>query len=97
VVITATGPSLFAAGITHPLENPALTLVRSSDRSIVAANVGWQNAANAAEIEQAGFAPADLRESAIMATLAPGAYTAIVSGVSGATGVAVVAVYEVGP
>jgi len=97
VVITATGPSLFAAGITHPLENPALTLVRSSDRSIVATNVGWQNAADAVEIEQAGFAPADMRESAIMATLAPGAYTAIVSGVSGATGVAVVAVYEVGP
>jgi len=97
VVITATGPSLFTAGITNPLQNPALTLVRSSDQSIIATNAGWQNAANAAEIEQAGFAPADMRESAIMATLAPGAYTAIASGVSGTTGVAVVAVYEIGP
>jgi glucose/sorbosone dehydrogenase len=97
VVITAIGPSLLAAGITDPLQNPALTLVRSSDHAIIASNVGWQNAGNAAEIQQAGFAPADMRESAIMATLAPGAYTAIVSSANGGTGVAIVAVYEIGP
>ena len=97
VVVTAIGPSLAAAGIGDPLENPALTLVRSSDHAIIASNVGWQNAANAAQIEQAGFAPADMRESAIMATLPPGAYTAVVSGANGGTGVAIVAVYEIGP
>src|SRR5262249_56632387 len=47
VVISATGPSLAAFGITNPLANPVLTLVRSSDQSIVASNDDWQNAPNA--------------------------------------------------
>ena len=45
------------------------------------------------EIQATGFAPSDDRESAILRTLSPGNYTAIVRGKNGAIGVAVVEVY----
>jgi uncharacterized protein DUF11 len=95
VVVTASGPSLVAAGIANALANPVLTLVRSSDGTVLATNDDWAGAPNAAQIQAAGFAPAHARESAIMMTLPPGAYTAIVSGAGGLTGVGLVAVYEV--
>jgi len=95
VAITATGPSLAAFGVANPLANPQLTLVRSSDQSILASNDDWQSDANAARLQASGFAPADARESGLLVTLAPGAYTAIVQGANGGTGVAVVAVFEV--
>jgi hypothetical protein len=95
VVVTATGPSLAAAGIANPLANPTLTLVRSSDNAIIATTDDWGAAPNAPQIQAAGFAPANASESAIMMTLAPGAYTAIVAGAGGGTGVGIVAVYEV--
>ncbi|HWH41330.1 MAG TPA: Ig-like domain repeat protein [Usitatibacter sp.] len=95
VVINAAGPSLASAGIANPLVNPTMTLVRSSDGAIIATNDDWQAAANAAQVQASGFAPADPREPAILMTLPPGAYTAIVSGVGGTTGVAVVGVFEV--
>ena len=95
VVITGTGPSLAAYGIANPLANPTITLVRSSDQSVVASNDDWGSAPNAAEIQSRGFAPSDSRESAMLVTLPPGAYTVIVSGVGGGTGVGIVAVYAV--
>jgi uncharacterized protein DUF11 len=95
VVVTAIGPSLTAAGITNPLFNPTLTLVRSSDGAVIATNDDWGTAPNAAQIQAAGFAPGHPRESAVMMTLPPGAYTAIVAGAGSTTGVAIVAVYEV--
>ena len=94
VVITGIGPSLAKAGIANALPNPTLTLVRSSDQSIVATNDDWGSAPNAAQIVATGLAPADAQESAIMVTLAPGAYTAILSGAGGVTGVGLVAVYR---
>jgi hypothetical protein len=93
VAIVATGPSLAAYGIANPLANPTLTLVRSSDQSVVATNDDWGTAANAAQLQASGFAPSDPLESAIMISLAPGAYTAILSGAGGGTGVAVLGVY----
>jgi hypothetical protein len=95
VAIVATGPSLAAYGISNPLANPTLTLVRSSDQSVIATNDNWGTAANAAQLSAAGFAPTNSLESAILISLPPGAYTGIVSGVSGGTGVGIVAVYEV--
>jgi hypothetical protein len=93
LAITATGPSLGAFGVTNALANPTLTLVRSSDQSVIATNNGWQTAPNASQILASGFAPADPRESALMVTLDPGAYTAIVQGPTGNTGVSVVGVF----
>jgi len=94
VAIVATGPSLSQYGVTGVLANPTLTLVRSSDQSVLATNDDWQSAPNAAQIQASGFAPSHMLESAVLATLPPGAYTAIVSGANGGTGVAVVAVYS---
>lgn len=54
-----------------------------------------QGAANAALLLSSGFAPANVNESAILVTLNPGAYTAIVTGVSGGTGVGIVEVFAV--
>jgi len=95
VVVRATGPSLTNFGVSGALSNPTLQLVRSSDQAVIATNDDWGSAANAAQISSSGFAPSNPLESAIYATLQPGAYTAIVSGVGGATGVGLVEVYEV--
>ena len=93
VVVRARGPSLAPFGITNALANPQLQLVRSSDQQTVATNDDWRSAANEAAITASGFAPSDNLESAILATLPPGAYTAIVSGVGGTTGVGIVEVF----
>jgi hypothetical protein len=96
VAIVATGPSLVPFGIANPLANPTLTLVRSSDQAVIGTNDNWQSAANSAQLSSAGFAPSDTLEAAILADLAPGAYTAIVEGVGGGSGVSVIGVYEAG-
>jgi uncharacterized delta-60 repeat protein len=93
VVVRARGPSLASSGISNFLANPQLQLV-FGDGSVIA-NDDWGNAANAADIQASGFAPSDPHESAILVTLQPGPYTAIVSGVGGTTGVGIVEVFEV--
>jgi len=95
VVVRARGPSLIPFGITNALANPTLQLVRSSDQVTIATNDDWQNASNASAITASGFAPSNSLESAILMTLPPGGYTAIVSGVGGGTGVGIVEVFEV--
>lgn len=90
VVVRARGPSLAANGVTNPLGDPTLTLVGNG---VSITNDDWGSASNAAQIQASGFAPADTRESAILVTLAPGAYTAIVSGAGGGTGVGIVEVF----
>ena len=94
VAIVATGPSLAAFGIANPLANPTLQLVRSSDQAVLATNDDWGQAPNAAQIQAAGFAPTNTLESAIMMSLPPGAYTAVLSGVNNGTGVGVIGVYK---
>jgi hypothetical protein len=68
--------------------------VRSSDGAIIASNDNWQTAANAAALLASGFAPADPLEAAILITLDPGAYTAIVRGAGDTQGVAIVEVFR---
>lgn len=94
VIVQAIGPSMGPAGITSPLLNPTLTLVRSSDNAVMGTNDNWGSAANATQIAASGYAPSHANESAILMTLAPGGYTAIVSGVGGTVGTGMVAVYE---
>ena len=93
VAILATGPSLGQFGIANPLANPTLRLTTATGTAI-ATNDDWGQAPNAQQIQQLGFAPAHAQESAILVTLAPGAYTAIVEGVGGGTGVGVVGIYK---
>lgn len=95
VVVRGIGPSLAAYGIAGTLSNPTLQLVRMSDSATIATNDDWGSAPNVADLTATGFAPSDPSESAILITLDPGAYTAIVSGAGGATGVGMVEVYAV--
>jgi alpha-tubulin suppressor-like RCC1 family protein len=93
VIVRARGPSLGPAGVAGFLPNPMLQLVRSSDQGLIATNDDWGKAANAPDISASGYAPASPLESAILITLQPGAYTAIVSGSGGTTGVGIIEVY----
>src|SRR6185437_10852357 len=95
VAIVATGPSLAAFGITNPLMNPTIQLVRQSDHAVLAVNDDWQSDPNAAQLQASGFAPTDPRESVLYVNLPPGAYTVIVSGVGGTTGVGLIGIFEV--
>jgi hypothetical protein len=91
VVVRARGPSLAAQGVPGTLSNPTLQLFSGS--TVIASNDDWGSASNAAQIQSSGFAPSDSRESAILITLNPGAYTAIVSGTGNTTGVAIIEVF----
>src|SRR6266446_6071307 len=91
VVVRATGPSLAQAGITNPLLDPTLELHDGSG-TVIAFNDNWKDSQQA-EIQATGLAPSNDAESAIVRTLAPGNYTAIVRGAHDTTGVALVAAY----
>lgn len=93
VMVRARGPSLGAQGVQNPLADPTLELVRSSDQAVLATNDNWQSAGNAATISASGYAPSNSLEAAILVTLNPGAYTAILRGAGGATGVGIVEVF----
>jgi ELWxxDGT repeat protein len=92
VVVRARGPSLTATGVTSALPNPMLQLYTGQTQ--IGVNDNWQSAANATAIQASGFAPADPAESAILITLDPGAYSAIVSGVGGTSGTAIIEVFR---
>jgi sugar lactone lactonase YvrE len=92
VIVRALGPSLGSADITNPLLDPMLEL-HDSNGTLIAANDNWKSDQQAA-IEATGIPPTDDAESAIIVTLAPGAYTAIESGVGDTTGVGLVEVYN---
>jgi hypothetical protein len=91
LAIRAIGPSLAAAVISNPLPDPTLTL-RNGNGAVVSFNDNWGDT-NATEIHDAHIAPSNLGESAMIVTLPPGNYTAVVAGNSG-PGVAVVEVYD---
>ncbi len=96
IVVRGIGPSLAAFGIADGLTDPRLEL-RDASGTLIEANNDWQdNSAAAAELAGAGLAPTDRRESAIVATLPAGAYTALLTGQNGGTGIGVVEVYDRG-
>jgi hypothetical protein len=92
VVVRAIGPSLEAAGVTGVLLDPVLE-IHNADGSILASNDDWRETQEA-DIEASGFAPADDRESTIVATLPANSYTAIVQGKNDMTGVGLIEVYN---
>ena len=92
VLIRAIGPSLGGVGVTDPLADPTLTLYNGQGTQI-ATNDNWKDTQQA-EIEATGIPPSDDRESAILATLVPGAYTAVVRGKNDTTGVGLVEAYQ---
>jgi hypothetical protein len=102
VIIRAIGPELTQHGVPDALSNPRLELHDVSG-ALIAANDNWQTTVirgiitsdQRAEIRASGHAPEDGRESAIIADLPPGNYTAIVRGVDNTTGVALAEVYDI--
>jgi hypothetical protein len=92
VMFRAIGPSLAAAGIPNSISDPQLELF-DANGSRISSNNNWKDSQQAA-IAGAGLAPSNDLESAILASLAPGNYTAVVSGVNGSTGVALVEAYH---
>ena len=90
------GPSLGTVGIANPLQDPMLEL-RDSNGDLIQSNNDWEQGADADLISGEGLAPADPREAALLATLNPGAYTVLLSGVNGLTGTALVEIYDNSP
>jgi hypothetical protein len=98
VLLRAVGPTLSQFGVSGTLANPRLTLVR--DTTLITVNDNWGDlgattiSATAASV--GAFAlPANSLDSAILATLQPGAYTVQVSGANNTPGVALIEIYEV--
>src|SRR5262245_12689405 len=104
VIIRAIGPELTQFGIPDPLANPKLELHNGSGAPI-GSNDDWQTTIlggvitsnQVSDIQNGGRAPTATSESAIIANLQPGNYTAVVSGVNNTTGVALVEVYDLNP
>jgi endonuclease/exonuclease/phosphatase family metal-dependent hydrolase len=97
VIVRAIGPTLTSNGIANALPDPTITLYDGNGRKLVF-NDDWKvredGSSQQAEIEATTIPPKDDRESAIVSTLAPGNYTAIVRGKNIGTGVALVEAYN---
>lgn len=95
VVVRAIGPSLAQAGLADSLADPTLTLFNNNGEAI-GFNDNWQdNSDQAAQLRALAIAPPNAAESAIVATLPPGTYTAIVAGRAGGIGIGLIEVYNV--
>jgi hypothetical protein len=92
VLLRAIGPSLAQFGVPDVLVNPALEL-HGPGAFVPITNDNWQDSQEAMIIAD-GIPPTEGRESAIDATLAPGAYTALITGVSSSSGIGLIEVYD---
>jgi len=101
VIVRAIGPELTQYGVPNPLADPTLEL-HDSMGVLIASNDNWLHTIiggiiasdQVHDIRNSGLAPGNRSESAIIATLPPGNYTAIVHGVNDTTGVGLVEVYD---
>ena len=89
VIVRAIGPSL---AIADALADPTLQLLDNT--GVIAESDNWRATGNEQEVAATGIPPSHDNESAIVRSLPPGAYTAIVRGVSDTTGVALVEAYD---
>jgi hypothetical protein len=104
LIIRAIGPELTEFGITDPLANPRLELYNGTG-ALIGTNDDWQTTIiggvitrnQVSDIQNSGLAPTAASESAIIADLQPGNYTAIVRGINDTMGVALVEVYDFNP
>jgi len=95
IVLRALGPSLSGFGVSGVLADPVLSVYNSSG-TLIATNDDWQADIGAAYIVANGLAPADPSESAtLLPNLAPGAYTAVVTGKNSTQGISLAEVYEI--
>lgn len=92
MIIRGLGQSFAQQGVTGFLADPVLEL-HGPDGSAIKTNDNWRDT-QAQKIQDTGLAPTDDLESAIVATLAPGNYTAVLSGRDGTTGISLVEIYD---
>jgi hypothetical protein len=96
IIVRGIGPSLYSVSPDTLLPDPRLEL-RDINGQLIIANDNWMDDPNqAAIIQEAGLAPSNNLESAFAATLTPGVYTALLSGVNNGTGIGLVEVYDLG-
>ena len=95
VILRAIGPSLATFGVSGAMADPTLRLYDSTG-AVIASNDNWRSDQSQI-IEDTGLAPADDREAALVTTLPPGAYTAVVNGESNNPGVALFEFYDLDP
>src|SRR5438093_7089079 len=93
VVVRGLGPSLTQFGVTGALADPFLSLFDGAG-NVLRTNDNWKDTQQA-EIQATGLAPPNDLESAILRTLPPGNYTAILSGKNGIGGEGLVEVYDI--
>jgi hypothetical protein len=101
VIVRAIGPSLTQYGVPNALPDPTLEL-HDHTGALIASNDNWQHTIiggiimsdQVKDIRDSGLAPGHPSESAIIATLPPGNYTAIVRARNIVVGVALVEVYD---
>ena len=96
MVLRALGPSLSGFGLSNVLRDAVLSVYDSSG-NLVGTNDNWQSDPNHSVVEANGLAPANPLESAQVRTLAPGAYTVIVTGKDAAPGIGLVEVNDISP
>jgi glucose/arabinose dehydrogenase len=97
VIVRAIGPSLSQHGVSDVLADPTLEL-HARNGALLQANDNWRDdPIQASQIIASGLAPSNNLESAIIATLQPGNYTAIVRGKNSRQGIALAEVYDVDP
>ncbi len=101
LLVRVVGPTLGTFGVPDALGDPTITLF--SGPTALATNDNWSTAANATEVATAAAAvgaftlPAGSRDAALLVTLSPGSYSAVISGVGNTTGTALVELYVVPP
>jgi len=93
ILARALGPSLGAPADPSLLADPSVEL-HDSEGQLVASNDNWNTGSQVTEILATGIPPNDGREAALIATVAPGDYTAVVKGANGSQGVGLIEIYD---
>lgn len=95
VVVRAIGPSLQSGGnaVQGRMTDPMLELHREGNPVPIRTNDDWQT--NQAEVQATNLAPTDPRESAIVVTLDPGSYTAVMRGKNNEVGIGLIEIYDI--
>jgi len=93
VVVRALGPSLAGSGIANVMPDPTLEL-HDGNGAVLAFNNDWKDTQEV-DIDATGLAPSKPFESAILTTLPPGGFTAIIRDRNGSVGTALVEIYNI--
>src|SRR5437762_4846580 len=91
VIVRALGPTLSQFGVSNALADPTLEL-RDANGTLIASNNNWKDTQQS-DIQASGYAPPNDLESAVIETLAPGNYTAVVRGANNTAGDGMVEVF----